>query len=211
MTQTQIEQTRVIAERDGWVVSGEPDFNPPYKCFSKEMNGFTKVIPYISSLGIEYDGWHKDMKYLTSLDWLHPVAMNVMDVIRESRKEHYQYYVSLILNACCERPINGKYIDLFNAVYEGIVYLNSTETMINYEAEVKRVYPDAATFSFGPATDRDGNIVSAKKYSYTLDAIEFFSDTPTDPDGEPEPIIWCNTEATAWQSAYETLKKQGKI
>jgi hypothetical protein len=32
-----------------------------------------------------------------------------------------------IKKACYLHPINGEYIDLFNAVYEGIVYLQNQE------------------------------------------------------------------------------------
>jgi hypothetical protein len=103
MTQKQIEQTRVIAEWDGWKI----DRSLAYRGMG--------AIPTHS------------LNYLTDLNVLHPVAMDVLDVIRKSRKEHYQYYVSLILNDCCERPINGEYIDLFNAVYEGIVFLNENK------------------------------------------------------------------------------------
>lgn len=132
MTQTQIEQTRVIAEYDGWELRGEPDFIHPYKIWIKQMQTGTKMIPYISPSGKEYDGWHKDMKYLTSLDWLHPVAMDVIEQIIVSIKKGESYSQALLLRSSIlsklqERPINGEYIDLFNAVYEGIVYLNSTK------------------------------------------------------------------------------------
>jgi hypothetical protein len=160
MTQTQIEQTRVIAEWDGWELRGEPDFIHPYKIWIKQMQTGTKMIPYISPSGKEYDGWHKDMKYLTSLDWLHPVAMNVLTELRNIQSELIDNLQSMIydmnpiqediidkkvltinkshksirLDECsriinsillaCQIPrIEGTYISLFNAVYEGIVYL----------------------------------------------------------------------------------------
>jgi hypothetical protein len=131
MTQTQIEQTRVIAERDGWELRGEPDFIHPYKIWIKQMQMGTKMIPYISPSGKEYHEWHKDMKYLTSLDWLHPVAMEVMDKLTELFNDTMDGDVFMpvsdleynIKRSCYIRPINGEYIDLFNAVYEGIVYL----------------------------------------------------------------------------------------
>jgi hypothetical protein len=125
----------VIAEWDGWELRGEPDFIHPYKIWIKQMQTGTKMIPYISPSGKEYDGWHNYMKYLTSLDWLHPVAMDVMDKLTElfnttMHGDVFMPALDLIYNikrACYIRPINGEYIDLFNAVYEGIVYLNSTK------------------------------------------------------------------------------------
>ena len=127
MTQTQIEQTRVIAEWDGWELRGEPDFIHPYKIWIKQMQTGTKMIPYISPSGKEYDGWHKDMKYLTSLDWLHPVAMDVLSKLHEDNSFKKLNIEATIECSCVKPPINGEYIDLFNAVYEGIVYLQNQE------------------------------------------------------------------------------------
>jgi len=70
---------KAIAEYDGWELRGEPEFIPPYKIWVKQLPSGTKLIPYISPSGKEYDNWIKDMKYLTSLDWLHPVALNVLN------------------------------------------------------------------------------------------------------------------------------------
>jgi hypothetical protein len=146
------EKIKTIAEYDGWEVIGEPEFKPPYKIWAKQLPQGDKVIPYISPSGKEYSDWHKELKYLTSLDWLHPVAMKVMEGIRAKELELIDYYnnqpfrvdgdvnheviyakqkiriehgISNILLACSFAPINGEYIDLFNAVYEGIVYLKS--------------------------------------------------------------------------------------
>ena len=80
--------------------------------------------------------------------------------------------------------------------------------MINYEEEVKKLYPNAGIYSFGPATDMNGNVVSAKKYSCTIDVEQFWSDTPSDwfREAEPDPIIFSDTEDAAWKCIYETLK-----
>lgn len=128
MTQKQIEQTRVIAVYDGWELRGEPEFIQPYKIWIKQLSTGTKMIPYISPSGKEYDGWHNDMKYLTSLDWLHKVALDVMDRVDAIKHIEYSYtYTQSILKAFRSRPINGEYSDLVDAVYEAIVYLKQHE------------------------------------------------------------------------------------
>jgi hypothetical protein len=121
MTQTQIEQTRVIAIHDKWLEIPEGTY--------AECHRQTLWFGH----GGKFDCYHditavSELKYLTSLDRLHPVAMNVMDDLRGIQDEQKSYYISSIRSYCSTAPINGEYIDLFNAVYEGIVYLNSTET-----------------------------------------------------------------------------------
>jgi len=112
MTQTQIEQTRVIAEYDGWKI----DRSLAYRGMG--------AIPTHS------------LNYLTDLNALHKVAMDVMDKLTElfnatadsdvfiTPASDLQYKIK---KACYLHPINGEYIDLFNAVYEGIVYLQNQE------------------------------------------------------------------------------------
>jgi hypothetical protein len=147
------DKLKTIAEYDGWVIKGEPDFTAPYKIFVKELPDCNKMIPYISSTGKEYDGWEKELKYLTSLDWLHPVAMKVLGELRKIEAETAREYESqpLFVNgvineakirarkidmayACinsilvyCQIPArkNGEYTDLFNATVEGIIYLQN--------------------------------------------------------------------------------------
>jgi hypothetical protein len=144
------EKIKVIAEYDGWVVKGEPEFKPPYKIWAKQFPQVYKLIPYISPSGEEYNDWHKNFKYLISLDWLHPVAMKVLKELRAKELKLIDYYNNqpfhvdgdvnqIVLKAksinkleqvvsnmhyafLCD-PVNGEYIDLFNAVYDGIVYL----------------------------------------------------------------------------------------
>jgi hypothetical protein len=131
------EAVRLVAEYDGWVVAlphtrkGEPMMDKPT----------SSACEYLSNL-----------KYLTSLDWLHPVAMKLLNELRAKELELIDYYnnqpfhvddivnqeviyakrkfrnggaITNILLACSAAPINNEYIDLFNAVYDGIVYLKS--------------------------------------------------------------------------------------
>lgn len=65
-------------------------------------------------------------KYLTSLDWLHPVAMKVLGELRNVYTiiGASKHLVSISV-ACAQPPINGEYSDLFNATYDAIVYLKN--------------------------------------------------------------------------------------
>ena len=128
MTQKQIEQTRVIAKYDGWELRGEPQFIQPYKIWIKQLPAGTKMIPYISLSGKEYDGWYNDMKDLTSLDWLHKVAMDVMEELEAMLIIPALQETIKIRSKCAYCPINGEYIDLFNAVYDSVVFLNENKT-----------------------------------------------------------------------------------
>lgn len=58
-------------------------------------------------------------RYLTDLNTLHKVAMDVMDKVSSENMIHR------IHNAMLYRPINGEYTDLVDAVYEAIVYLKN--------------------------------------------------------------------------------------
>lgn len=127
---TTTDKVKVIAVYDGWELRGEPEFIPPYKIWIKQLPSGTKLIPYISPSGKEYDDWAKEMKYATSMDWLHPVAMKVLDglFVRDLiYNENAQWSRATIRQYCATKPINGEYIDLFNAVYEGIGFLNQNK------------------------------------------------------------------------------------
>ena len=63
-------------------------------------------------------------------------------------------------------------------------------TNINYESEVKRVYPDAVFWKVSPFS-LIGAVFSSMKSRLKLSEY--------------------TTESAAWQSAYEKLKQQGKI
>jgi hypothetical protein len=117
------DKIKTIAEYDGWELRGEPEFAPPYKIWVKQFPQWAKMIPCISPSGEEYNDWHKELKYLTSLDWLHPVAMKVLSELYKIKGE--LAHTGKIVNNCSRCPINGEYIDLFNSVYDGIVYLKS--------------------------------------------------------------------------------------
>jgi len=111
MTQKQIEQTRVIAEKDGWKI----DRSLAYRGMG--------AIPTHS------------LDYLTDLNALHKVAMDVMDAMTELFNTTMDGDVFVpasdleynIKRACYIRPINGEYIDLFKAVYAAIVFLNENK------------------------------------------------------------------------------------
>ena len=99
MTQKQIEQTRVIAEYDGWKI----DRSLAYRGMG--------AIPTQS------------LNYLTDLNALHKVAMDVMQELPFLSSIQHLIWCSM-----AKRPINGEYIDLFNAVYDGVVFLNQSKT-----------------------------------------------------------------------------------
>lgn len=117
------EMLQVVAEYDGWELKGEPDFIPPYKIWIKRLPQGTNMIPYISPSGKEYDDWAKQMKYATSMDWLHLVAIKVYYELPNKKVT----LTSNIKNALLCEPVNGQYIDLFNAVYEAILFINQNK------------------------------------------------------------------------------------
>lgn len=124
------DKVKAIAEYDGWELRGEPEFIPPYKIWIKHLPHGTNMIPYISPSGKEYDDWAKEIKYLTSLDWLHPVALKVYSEIIDCKYNEISDITDICTTinlAIMYKPINGEYIDIFNAVYDGIVFLNSNK------------------------------------------------------------------------------------
>jgi hypothetical protein len=126
MTQTQIEQTRVIAEYDGWELIGEPEYNPPFKCYHKGI----KVIPVINPQGEEYDDWTTYMPYLIDLNALHKVIKQIRSEFRENHPplDNAVEMYKQLGNALYDAFDSDNYEDLFNAVYEGIVFLNQNKT-----------------------------------------------------------------------------------
>lgn len=109
MTQKQIEQTRVIAEKDGW------KYLPHVRGFIRRDESPMRFTPDVS------------MPYLTDLNALHRVAMDVMDELEAMLIIPALQETIKIRSKCAYRPINGQYIDLFYAVYEGIVFLNENK------------------------------------------------------------------------------------
>ena len=116
MTQETLTKIETIAIYDGWEEDCilEPGSTMLWR--HKERDGFR---------------WFKDMPYLTSLDWLHPVAMKVLhDAVLIAKFDDISL-MKKIIRACSCAPINGEYISLFNAVYEGIVFLNEQKSKQN--------------------------------------------------------------------------------
>lgn len=144
MNQKQIEQTRVIAEKDGWTFRN---------------NGDTAELFTNGEFVMGCHGWKETPdfpihKYLTDLNALHKVAMDVVEELSriemqiEKDYTNQPMFINGVLNEealkarkltrientinhifLCfrSRPLNGQYIDLFNAVYKGIVYLQNQE------------------------------------------------------------------------------------
>jgi hypothetical protein len=114
------DKLKVIAEYDGWTFH------------DWEKNGLKFCSKYF---GNRYEQISvPELKYLTSLDWLHPVAMKVADVIcvsilssRGSKRIECKKLIKEIESACFCRAVNGEYTALFNAVYEGIEFLNQNK------------------------------------------------------------------------------------
>jgi len=119
------EKVKAIAEYDG------------FKFYPNKTNLFAEGYYRKSEFEIRLPNPFapSELKYLTSLDWLHPVAMNVLDETTKVFNDtldgdvfvpasDFQYNIK---RACYIRAINGEYIDLFNAVYEGIIFLNQNK------------------------------------------------------------------------------------
>jgi hypothetical protein len=105
------EKIKTIAEYDGWVVKGNTATK--YDLKGEFLKG--DHVAFVPT-GMCYS-------YLTSLDWLHPVAMKVLSELYKIKGE--LAHTGKIVNNCSRCSVSGKYIDLFNAVYDGIVYLKS--------------------------------------------------------------------------------------
>ena len=118
------DKLKEIAVCDGWELktiyplSGEPQKR---RWYHDEKSG-------ASSSSIPEGDEAFDMSYLTDLNWLHPVAMKVLGELRNvyTLIGAYKHLVSISV-ACAQPPINGEYIDLFNAVYDAIVYLKNAK------------------------------------------------------------------------------------
>jgi len=93
-----------IAEFDGWVIS--------------EYQPFSDTVLYAKDE--EYDRLDR-MPYLTNLNALHRVALDLMEKVSSENMIHRLH------NAMLFRPINGQYTALVDAVYDAIVYLKKQE------------------------------------------------------------------------------------
>ena len=107
------DKIKVIAEYDGMST-----FETEHDLFFKRGVGCTPE---------NYDYHLLHLKHLTSLDSLHPVAMKVLNSLTCEDKGDLPTEFWNIVNCCHFPPINGEYIDLFNAVYDGIEFLNSNK------------------------------------------------------------------------------------
>ena len=109
------DKLKIIAEYDGWVDSGRKHISLDYGNIYTKKGKYTK----------RREMFFSEFPYLTSLDWIHPVAMKVLDGLRNVQDEQKSYYISSIRAHCSTSPINGEYIDSFNATVEGIIYLQN--------------------------------------------------------------------------------------
>lgn len=131
MTQELQQQLRDVAEYDGWELVGKPEFNHPYKCLRKYMNGVMKYIPYINPQGTEYSDWSKELHYHTSYDWLMPVAKKVCSeistvVVPDMSTQQYVDFISARV-----RVKGATFEDIenfFAAVHAAIILLNKYKT-----------------------------------------------------------------------------------
>lgn len=118
MTQELKDKIKTIAEYDGWKVVPPGTYT---QCHNQTI---------WFGHGGNYDCYHdvtsaEEMKYLTDLNWLHPVAMKVLGELNMKGSLTYWWNIR---HHCAIRPINGEYIGLLNAVHDGIKFLNQHKT-----------------------------------------------------------------------------------
>ena len=110
---TQAEKIELVAVYDGWIKVGYAYLGGELM-FQRKLND-----------AFGYDNKIIDnLKYLTSLDWLHPVAMKVLDDVYAFNTPIGSRIYGKIFNHCASKPKEGQYLDLFEAVVEGIVFIN---------------------------------------------------------------------------------------
>jgi hypothetical protein len=113
------DKLKIIAEYDGWE-------------YDNQVKGYCRAN--LALFFSKEDEVHE--KYITSLDFLHPVAMKVLGELEEARRKEISLdtkpvydiistYIDMIKQSCAQPPINGEYSDLFNATVEGIIYLQN--------------------------------------------------------------------------------------
>lgn len=123
MTQKQIEQTRVIALYDKWLIIPEGTY--------AECHRQTIWFGH----GGKFDCYHditaaSDMPYLTNLNALHSVVKQIRSEFRENHPplDNAVEIYKQLGNALYDAFDSDSYEDLFNAVYESIVFLNQSKT-----------------------------------------------------------------------------------
>ena len=115
MTQETLTKIETIAIYDGWYKGAAT--------YQRKMLEPKKGLHIL---------WISELQYLTSLDWLHTVAMKVLGELNELNYSYEEASIRyLITRGCVKKPINGEYVDLFNAVYDGIVFLNDLKSKQN--------------------------------------------------------------------------------
>lgn len=110
------QKIQAIAEYDGWkFTNDDPETYP---------NGYWYIGSGVNLRVAQPDLW----KYLRSMDWLHPVAVKVKAEIRKIEFDIEPFRLFNHIQICCgSAPVNNEYIDLLNAVYSGIEYLNQKQ------------------------------------------------------------------------------------
>jgi hypothetical protein len=117
---TQEQKIELIALYDGWEKTGYS--------VAENKRLFRKSCS--DSFGFDNERL-ETMKYLTDLNWLHPVAMKVLDELSEisdivALSLHRQIFYN-----CASKPKDGQYIDLFEAVVCAIQFINEQKQTEN--------------------------------------------------------------------------------
>ena len=106
---TLTDKIRTVAVKDGWV---------------SPLN-----LPHLADKDGHRQTAFSDMKYLTSMDWLHPIAMRVVDELMNFPSSESGFIIYEIRLDCSKKPNEqGQYLDLFNSVYDGVVLLEKIKT-----------------------------------------------------------------------------------
>ena len=113
---TQQEKIEIVAIYDGW---------EKYDSIRRPV-WYSKGSFRVDGFDIEHFG-----KYLTSLDWLHPVAMKVLDELFLVNHKLPSRIYSKIYNHCASNMKGGQYLDLFESVVEGIIFFNQQKQKEN--------------------------------------------------------------------------------
>lgn len=121
MQQITHEMLVTIAEYDGWKISEE--YELPQVVYRKGND----QVEAITIAGKENEFFSRNMRYGTSMDWLHPVAMKVLKFFQYEDKGDLPSEFWNVVNCCHLPPINGEYIGLLNAVYEAVLFINQAE------------------------------------------------------------------------------------
>ena len=115
------EKLRILAGYDGW------------KQYPQSQMQWAKHVEEIEDVSYSKQ-WLKNSElsiYVNSLDWLHPVAMRVIDELQGKHDDGLSKGVICRLKeACHTKPINGEYLDLYAATIAGIEFINKVRLKI---------------------------------------------------------------------------------